>query len=33
MFNFHEKNALDLRTEKAASNAVETVRMAPHVIT
>lgn len=33
MFNFHEKNALDLHTEKAASNAVETVRMVPHVIT
>lgn len=26
-------NALDLHTEKVASNAVETVRMVPHVIT
>lgn len=33
MLNFYDKNALDLHTEKVASNAVETVRMVPHVIT
>lgn len=32
-FNFHEKNVLDSRMEKAASNAVETVQMALNVIT
>lgn len=33
MLNFYDKNALDLHTEKVASNAVETVRMVPYVIT
>lgn len=32
-FNFHEKNVLDSRMEKAASNAVETVQVALNVIT